>query len=153
MKKKSNDEIYTPDWVADDMIGYFKPTGKILEPCKGNGVFTDRLNCEWCEINENKDFFQYNNNVDWIMTNPPYSKIRKFLLHSFKLSDNVVFLVPVWKIFLAYGITQATKTYGNMKEIRWYGTGSKLGFPMGNGIGAVYWQKKYKGPLYQSFFI
>lgn len=58
-----------------------------------------------------------------------------------KLADNIVFLIPVWKAFNAYGLQLASREYGNIKEIRWYGTGGKLGFPMGNGIGAVYWKK------------
>jgi hypothetical protein len=150
--KISNDEIYTPEWVADDMIRHFKPMGRILEPCKGGGVFTDRLNCDWCEIKENRDFFDWKESVDWIITNPPFSNIRKFLLHSFELSDNIVFLVPVWKVFLAYGTVTSSLNYGGMKEIRWYGTGSKLNFPMGNGIGAIHWQKSYKGPIHQTFY-
>jgi hypothetical protein len=26
------DVVYTPDWVARDMVEYFKPSGRILEP-------------------------------------------------------------------------------------------------------------------------
>lgn len=149
--KPSNDEIYTPDWCSIDMIEHFKPSGKILDPCSGGGAFSNKLNCDYCEINEGKDFFDWKEPVDWIISNPPFSKIRKFLLHSFEIADNIVYLVPVWKIFLAYGVVKDTVKYGNIKEIRWYGTGSKLQFPMGNAIGAVYWQRKYTGPLYQTF--
>ena len=34
-KPKSNDIIVTPNWVAEDMVRHFAPTGRILEPCRG----------------------------------------------------------------------------------------------------------------------
>lgn len=37
------DVVYTPDWVADDMVSFFQPSGKILEPSKGEGVFLKYL--------------------------------------------------------------------------------------------------------------
>jgi hypothetical protein len=54
------DVVYTPDWVARDMVEFFKPSGRILEPCKGDGVFLKYLppHAEWCEIQEGRDFFQ-----------------------------------------------------------------------------------------------
>ena len=148
-----NNEIYTPYWAAEDIVKHYSPTGKILEPCKGGGVFTDLMpGCDWCEINEGKDFFDYTDKVDWIISNPPYSLIRKFVLHSFKISDNIVYLIPVWKAFNAIGLQHELRSYGGIKEIRWYGGGGKLGFPMGNGIGAVYWKRNYTGPCYTSFY-
>lgn len=147
-----NDRIYTPSWVAYDMIDHFKPIGKILEPCKGSGVFTDILDCEWCEIDEGRDFFDYTDNVNWVISNPPYSVMRKFILHSFTIADNIVYLIPVWKIFNAFGLIKASHEYGGIKEIRWYGTGGKLGFPMGNAIGAVHWKRDYNGAMHETFY-
>ena len=152
-KPKGNDVIMTPDWVAEDMVRHFAPTGNILEPCRGDGVFTNLMpTAEWCEITEGRDFFDWDKPVDWIISNPPYSLARKFFLHSFEVADNVVYLIPVWKAFMAYGLITSAQKYGGIKEIRWYGTGSKLGFPMGNGIGAIYWKKDYKGPMSQTFY-
>ena len=152
-RKKGNDCIYTPEWVALDMVNHFKPEGLILDPCKGKGVFTDILeNSEWCEITEGRDFFDWARPVDWIISNPPFSLMRKFILHSFTVADDIVYLVPVWKIYLAYGLVLKGKEYGGIKEIRWYGTGSKLGFPMGNGIGAVHWKRGYTGGLHDTFY-
>ncbi len=150
-KRKGNDNIITPDWVAKDMIDYFKPSGKILDPCKGTGVFSNMLNCEWCEINEGIDFFSYTNKVNWIVSNPPFSILRKFILHSFDVADNIVYLVPVWKIFLSYELIKRANEYGGIEEIRWYGGGAKLQFPMGNPIGAVKWKKGFKGFIKQSY--
>lgn len=152
LRAKGNDEIYTPQWCALDMVNHFNVSGNILEPCRGGGVFTDIMKMDWCEINEGRDFLTHTKKYDWIISNPPFSQIRKFCLHSFTLADNVVFLLPVWKIFNPYGLVKAGKEYGGIKEIRWYGTGSKLGFPMGNGIGAVHWRKGYTGLIEETFY-
>ena len=32
-------------------------------------------------------FFEYNDKVDWCISNPPYSIFRKFFVHGFKISD------------------------------------------------------------------
>lgn len=94
-----NDKVYTPDYLAKQIVEYFNPTGKILEPSCGEGIFLKYLpkETDWCEIDKGKDFFEYNTeNIDWIITNPPFSKIRKFLLHSYKLKvKNIVFLCPL----------------------------------------------------------
>src|SRR3972149_694367 len=64
-----NDLVYTPKWVAEDMISFFNPIGKILEPCKGRGAIFDLLdgNKRWCEIMDGKDFSKYREKVDWII--------------------------------------------------------------------------------------
>lgn len=30
-----SDVVYTPDWCAKDMLDWFRPCGKMLDPCKG----------------------------------------------------------------------------------------------------------------------
>lgn len=37
------DKVFTPDDVARDIVAYFKPTGRILEPCAGDGAFLKYL--------------------------------------------------------------------------------------------------------------
>lgn len=97
-KISGNDNIQTPQYLTKKIIDKFSPTGKILEPAKGDGSFYKFLNnCDWCEINENRDFFDYKiKGHDWSITNPPFSKIRKFLIHSYELeTKNILFLMPV----------------------------------------------------------
>jgi hypothetical protein len=38
-----------------------------------------------------------------------------------------------------------------MPEIRLYGTGGTLGFPMGNAVGAIHCQRGYSGPTQWSY--
>ena len=80
---KSDDVVMTPEDLAIKLINHFNPQGKGLEPCRGTGNIWRHLNdADWCEITENKDFFDYNNHIDYIFTNPPWSQVRKFLIHS-----------------------------------------------------------------------
>src|SRR5271170_7524911 len=93
---KSNDVIMTPPALAQALISHFKPFGKTLEPCRGSGSFFSQLpNADWCEISEGKDFFDYNGKVDWIITNPPWSKIRPFLDKSMSVAEHIVFLMTI----------------------------------------------------------
>ena len=43
---KSDDEIMTPEYLAEALVNHFKPNGKILEPCKGTGNFLKFLRSE-----------------------------------------------------------------------------------------------------------
>ena len=107
MKKKKmlipnggNDIIMTPKSVAEKVVRWANPSGLVLEPCSGTGVFLKAImdyNCDAveCEITKGRDFYDFKDNVDWIITNPPWSQARKFMLHSMELSDNIVFLITV----------------------------------------------------------
>jgi transcriptional regulator with XRE-family HTH domain len=92
------DLVFTPKLLAGQIIGYFGPdiTGSILDPCRGDGAFYERypqhLDRHWCEIDQGRDFFRCQQPVDWIITNPPWSKFRGFLNHAMTISENVVFL-------------------------------------------------------------
>ena len=142
---KPSDVVYTPDWCASDIVSWFKPTGKVLEPAMGDGAFLRYLpeGSEWCEITKGRDFFSWHEQVDWIVTNPPYSCLREFVIHGFKVSENAVYLVPLKNLFTAHGFMADCWQYGWLKHVRVYGTGSKLGFPMGNAIGAMHFQRKF----------
>lgn len=72
------DSVMTPTHIAELVIKHFNPVGKVLEPAKGTGNFYDLLQepKDWCEITEGKDFLEYKEKVDWIITNPPLLNIR-----------------------------------------------------------------------------
>lgn len=141
-----NDVVFTPYPVAELIVKMFNPKGKILEPCKGEGAFLRFLPKEtlWCEITEGKDFFDFNEKVDWIITNPPYSNFNRFLAHSFELANNVVFLTPIAKVLKSWGTIQTIKNYGGIKKI-WFIPANRCGFPFGFPCGAFHFQRNYKG--------
>lgn len=142
------DVVYTPDWAARDMVDHFQPTGRILDPCKGRGAFLNLMpDADWCEITDGRDFFTWTQPVDWVIGNPPYSITREWFRHSYRIAANLCYLVPLRNIFSGYGFVREIQAYGGFREIRTYGTGGRLGFPMGNAVGAIHVQRGYHGPM------
>ena len=141
-----NDVVFTPDWLAKQICGMFAIDGKVLEPCKGEGAFLQYLpkNTDWCEIAEGKNYYDYNEKVDWIVTNPPYSDYNRFLEHSFALAENIVLLVPVAKMFKSMGTLQEIYNYGGFVEIHTLPS-SIAGFPFGFPSAVYYLKRGYKG--------
>lgn len=143
------DVVMTPDYLAREIVEYYKPTGKILEPCRGQGAFSNLMpGCDWCEIAEGKDFFDYKESPDWIVTNPPWSLIRQFLTHSFAIdTKNIVYLCN----FNAF-VTKARlrSIYDNgygIKEV-YCVKAPKVNWPQqGFQLAATHIQKGYTGPM------
>ena len=141
-----SDYVQTPEWCAEDIMTYFAPTGKILDPCRGlNKVFHNIMpeDADWCEIQEGKNFFDYQEKVDWIIGNPPYSIFHEWMEHSFEIADNIVYLVPTFKIFNALGLCRMYRQNGRIKHIRFYDTGKKIEWSRSRPIVAVWFQKNY----------
>lgn len=91
---KSNDVVMTPEYLAKKLVNYFKPKGKGLEPCRGTGnIYKYLKNADWCEITENKDFYEYNKQVDYVFTNPPWSDIKNFLTKALSVSKSDVYFL------------------------------------------------------------
>jgi hypothetical protein len=155
---KTNDDVQTPPVLCRRLICHFDPQGKVMEPCRGAGNFYNDL-VQWssvtevtyCEIKEGRDFFDYAGpRVDWIITNPPFSKARKFALRAFEVADNVVFLITLnhalglkarWRDVTeqGFGVRQFVLLDTPAKETGWP--------PAGFQLGAVHWQRGYCGPI------
>ena len=147
------DVVYTPDDVARDVVSFFAPSGRVLDPCRGDGAFYKYLpsGSDWCELKDGKDFFEFHYKVNWIVSNPPYSIFAKFLDHSFEVAENIVYLIPLNKPFNSYAIMKRVEAWGGIKHIFVIGPGAKLNFPIGFCIGAVHFQRGYTGPIGLSF--
>ena len=56
--------------------GAFYENERVLDPCRGDGAFYNNfpsnVKKDWCEINEGRDFFDYDEKCDTIMTNAPF---------------------------------------------------------------------------------
>ncbi|MCG7944855.1 MAG: hypothetical protein N0C84_00760 [Candidatus Thiodiazotropha taylori] len=145
------DVVYTPHSLAKEIIDHYKPTGLILEPCRGGGAFSDQMNCDWCEIQEGIDFFEYTQSPDWIITNPPWSKIRQFLDHSFTINTkNLVYLcnfnafVTKARLRTIYG-----RGYG-IKEVYCVQAPKEHWPQQGFQLAATHIQRGYNGPIYMT---
>tara|TARA_R110002020_G_scaffold131690_3_gene294345 strand:+ start:1454 stop:1957 length:504 start_codon:yes stop_codon:yes gene_type:complete len=69
--------MFTPEDVSKDIISQLKINEQdtVLEPFKGEGSFYNQLPpCKkfYCEKDENINFFDWQEKVDWIVSNPPF---------------------------------------------------------------------------------
>lgn len=142
------DKVYTPENIAKLIISKFNLSGKVLDPFKGQGAFynnyPETVKKDWCEIDEGKDFFEYKEHVDWIISNPPYSIYDEVMNHSFEIADNIVYLVPLNKIVSSLGRVKKIKEFGGVPYIYIIGA-SRCGFPFGFPCCAIYVKRGYKG--------
>lgn len=147
----------TPDSIAQSIVNHFAPTGSVLEPCKGGGAFTQPLaargcKVDWCEITEGRDFLTHDfsgKHFDWVVTNPPFSKLRPFLRRAMEVSNNVVFLCLVNAFFMKARIRDMKEAGFGFKEIAFVDTpGKETGWPQaGFQLGVVHIQRGYRGQV------
>ena len=107
--------------------------------------------CDWCEIREGVDFFDWSEPVDWIVSNPPYSIFSKFMRHSMTVARDIVYVIPVNKVFNSDRTMREVWDWGGVPEIYVIGPGAALKFPIGFCIGAVHFQRGYRGPIQVTF--
>ncbi len=100
---KEGDIYFTPPSLARSLIAEtpIQAGQSVLDPAKGMGAFFDNFPAEvrakdWCEITEGKDFFQLNGGFDWIVTNPPFSNFKKWLIKSCNLAKvGFAYIIPM----------------------------------------------------------
>ena len=90
-KRLNKTDFYaTPPWCYENLDidwGIFK---NAHEPCRGDGriqFFLEEehgLECTYSEILEDKDFFEWTEGTDLILTNPPFSIAQPFISHALK---------------------------------------------------------------------
>lgn len=143
----SDDVVMTPEPLAIKLIEHFKPKGHGLEPCRGTGnIWRNLENADWCEISEGKDFFEYNQSVDYIFTNPPWSQIRKFLQHSYCLANDIYMLFTVNHLWTKARLKDMKKAGFGIKEICIFDTPNN--FPQtGFQVGMIHISKNYNGNI------
>jgi hypothetical protein len=146
VKRNKNDIVYTPYDIAGKIIEYFNPKGFILEPCRGGGAFYKQFKepKEWCEIQEGRDFMNWDKRVDWIITNPPFSEYSLFFKKALEIADNIVFLIPLNKVFRNMGELKLLEKWGGIHTILILGTGSVANFNFGFVTGCIYLMRGYK---------
>jgi hypothetical protein len=77
--------------IAAIRMGSVRPPIPIWEPCAGDGRIADEIRSHGLEaietdVTTGNDFFDYDRPMSPIlMTNPPFSKVREFIDHAFKI--------------------------------------------------------------------
>ncbi|HRI83475.1 MAG TPA: hypothetical protein PLF88_13610 [Opitutaceae bacterium] len=144
----SNDEVQTPAVLARMLVRHFRPRGRVLEPCCGEGRILHCLprGACWCEIRRGRDFFAWTEPVDWIITNPPWSQIRPFLQHAMKLADHVVFLLTINHVWTKARLRDIREAGFGIREILLVDMPPE--FPQsGFQLGAVHLQRGWRGRI------
>lgn len=163
MKNNPNDKVYTPDHIVDDVLKHYgfhiERQDVVMEPFRGEGAFYNRLKdysdqeVYWCEIDEGKDFFDFNGKVDWVVTNPPYSIFNKVLPKLLEIADNNIIVVPVSKLLSSIPKLMDIKRAGHgIKEVYYLGSGRQLKFPFGFPVAAIYIQKGWNESWYREYY-
>lgn len=94
----SNDLVMTPLELAQEICWHFRPNGNMCDPCRGEGAFWESMTTfsyrddepQWYEITEGRDFLSVDipeRYYDWIITNPPWSKIGDWHQIRFRAMD------------------------------------------------------------------
>jgi transcriptional regulator with XRE-family HTH domain len=145
------DVVFTPRDLAKRIVAEFadRMSGSVLEPARGDGAFYDTLPSHitrhWCEITEGRDFFDWNTPVDWIVTNPPWSRFRDFLEHSLRLADNVLFLAPINHFGTKRRVSLVSQAGFGLRRVVF--VPSPAAWPAsGFQLAAVWLQRGWKGP-------
>jgi len=152
--KPEQDIVYTPEDLAIDIIQHYQPHGLILDPCMGDGAFFNNYpsDCQtdWCEISRGRDFFNHSDKCDWIITNPPWSMMRKFLIHAMTISDNIVYLTSINHYTTKARLRDMRQANFGIREI--YCIDTPKEFPQsGFQLAAVHTQYEWNGPTQFSF--
>lgn len=101
-KRLNNTDFYpTPPWCYENLEIDWSKFSSAHEPCRGDGRIEDWLASEcglpttYSEILEDKDFFEYTDDVDLIITNPPFSIAKEFIDHSLEISNTCIMLLRI----------------------------------------------------------
>jgi hypothetical protein len=110
------DVRYTPSGLARQLIEITTLQGKsILDPCSGKGAFfnafPDDMERFECEIKKGANFYDWNKPVDWVVSNPPFSQLTKWLEHTLNVAE----------VGFAYVMPTYSLTYQRLKMIESFG--------------------------------
>ena len=121
-RQKPNDIFITPLELAYSHIKMIEsdPSDKWLDPCRNDGSYYNQIETDkkdYCEILENKDFFNYYDDVDIIIQNPPYSILDKWINKNIELNPRIItFLIGINNL-----TTRRITKLKMLKVWKWYG--------------------------------
>jgi hypothetical protein len=133
-RETPKDVFYTPETLVkehiDFIVEFTKEGDKWFDPFYEGGVYYNAFPTEnkiFTEIAMGKDFFEFKDEVDMIVSNPPYSMIDKVLEHSVSLKPRVIsYLIGQGNLTTrrienmnkhGYGLAKLRMT----KVFKWYG--------------------------------
>ena len=142
------DLVMTPANLAKEVLDHFNPQGHILDPSRGMGAFYNQFPTGkhyWCELEEGVDFMEFGHKVDWIITNPPWSKMRQFLQKGMEVSDNIVYLTTINHYTTKRRLRDMRQMGFGLKEIYNVPTPLRPWPSLGFQLAAIHTQRGYTG--------
>lgn len=96
-ERVKQDVYITPDYTINSLLEYidFSKAKSFCEPCRGTGAIYNKIPLEekfFFEISEGFDYLSVKQEVDLIITNPPFSLAEKFLEKSLSEAKTVIYL-------------------------------------------------------------
>ena len=103
------DKKYTPPRLARRLTEWLFSEGWInsqmtfMDPCAGKNAFYNALteigDTRRAEIDDGMDFFSEYGMVDWIISNPPFSQMNKWLEHTMLLArQGFAYVMPTYSL-------------------------------------------------------
>lgn len=132
-RKIANDEFYTPNDLVIELLSLtpIDVNDSIFDSAYGTGNFYNNFPSNHI-TGFSKDFFAVNDSWDWIITNPPYSKLDDWIKHTCKLSTKgFALLIGTQNITpkrleliesAGFGVTNIVMC----KVFKWYGISSYI---------------------------
>jgi|TARA_R110000823_G_scaffold10388_4_gene36385 hypothetical protein len=121
--RKDFDFYPTPITIVNEVIKRWEiPDSKVWEPCAGDGRFARSLTEIGCDvvstdIIHHQDFFSYSSALaPVVITNPPFSNIRKFIGHAFNIGVEKMALVCPERL---WACKKGRDQFNQHKPTRW----------------------------------
>jgi hypothetical protein len=101
MMNGHTDEIYTPEYALNPLLPFIKKFKVVWECAWGEGALATHLKKSGFDVMKKGDDFINDiymsgaEDVDIIITNPPYSKKDEFLKRAYELGKPFAFLMPL----------------------------------------------------------
>jgi hypothetical protein len=153
-RNKANDVFLTPIELAKNHINMieYKEDDIWYDPFKNSGNYFNNFptnNKVWSEILEGKDFFDFNEKIDIICSNPPYSILDNILKKSIELKPRIIsFLIGMGSLTTKRIELMNKHGYGLykikfLKVWKWYGMSFIVYFELGKENCIEYDRKVY----------
>lgn len=124
--EKDKSIVMTNPEMAKDLISLipFQKGDIVMEPCRGDGAFYNHLKemditAEWCEIDEGRDYLDYDGEVDITLSNPPFAPRKLFWDFHMKAMDTTRREI-YWLINMLSLNVFTTKRLTIMREKGWF---------------------------------
>ena len=156
--REENDFYPTPDNATLELLKRIDLSGQVWECACGDGaiskllpsntISTDLIDRAYGE--SGIDFLQEHREVDWIITNPPYSLATEFAQHSLECSKNVALLCKIQflegvKRYKFFKENPPKKVYVFSSRLKIYKNGIKTNNSTMLCFAWFIWERGYKG--------